>query len=304
MRLASILILIICLTTASGCQISCFGKRNTEFKSPTDIRQSHPWCLGEDAIFEYPCGPSREDYGLKPTCWREWPAGGARCNENCYGPPTEPTIPFDAGQQPLEEWVQPGTPDIQNSENPFRDDAEPLPAPGGQGARMRRPVETVRPQIERPMPAMPRAGFASAVPNSTDSRRAISVPVVLPATPHDQQYAQPAVNMIVSGPMDTPSQSFAQAPPPQNIAGPSFTASSGYNFRGYDASPQTAAPYSVARTNGRPATVHNGHAVSKPFRLATRNSQAKAIVDPALEGETLSALETLMSDDARPSAVR
>ena len=100
MRQLGILSLIVCLTAASGCSICCWGKRATELGSPTDIRKAHFWCLGEDAIFEQPCGPSKEDYGLKATCWREWPADGGRCRpgscpDGSCGPGMAPGFPVE-----------------------------------------------------------------------------------------------------------------------------------------------------------------------------------------------------------------
>jgi hypothetical protein len=94
--------------------------------------------------------------------------------------------------------------------------------------------------------------------------------------------------------------------------------------------PRHASPHPGVRTASRPATeaetvatlqslmdtpptdsaggspgaaiVRNEHIpVSRPFRLATRSSRTHASDDPALQNETLSALETMMADDAQPA---
>jgi hypothetical protein len=72
-----VVILILFQVLTSGCNYCCWGKRRSEKNCPTDIRQTHVWCFGEDAIFHYPCGPNEEFYGYQPTCWREWPTSGA-----------------------------------------------------------------------------------------------------------------------------------------------------------------------------------------------------------------------------------
>lgn len=70
--------LTLLLAGLTGCH--SFGplkKRESELNCPTDIRQTVPWCAGEDAIFRCPCGPTSDFYGHKPTCWRTWPAPAA-----------------------------------------------------------------------------------------------------------------------------------------------------------------------------------------------------------------------------------
>jgi hypothetical protein len=103
-------LLLLMAAAMSGCH--SFGplvKRDSEENCPTDIRKTVPWCAGEDAIFQCPCGPSEDYYGHKPTCWRTWPgpttvwrdsycAGACQCplgpnandsNELLILPPTE-----------------------------------------------------------------------------------------------------------------------------------------------------------------------------------------------------------------------
>jgi hypothetical protein len=70
-----------------GCSpCGCLVKRQSELNCPTDIRQTVPWCAGEDAIFHCPCGPDRNFYGYKPTCWGVWPASSAEWRDSRCGP--------------------------------------------------------------------------------------------------------------------------------------------------------------------------------------------------------------------------
>ena len=69
-------------------------KRESEMSCPTDIRQTVPWCAGEDAIFHCPCGPEASFYGYKPTCWSAWPASGAQWRDQGCGPQV-----FEGGYQ-------------------------------------------------------------------------------------------------------------------------------------------------------------------------------------------------------------
>ena len=75
------------LAILSGCQhFGYVAKRESELNCPTDIRQTIPWCAGEDAIFHCPCGPSSDFHGYKPTCWGVWPAPGAQWRDAFCGP--------------------------------------------------------------------------------------------------------------------------------------------------------------------------------------------------------------------------
>jgi hypothetical protein len=329
-----ILGLILGLAATCGCQLCCCGKRDMELESPTDIRQSHFWCLGEDAIFAYPCGPSPVDYGLKPTCWREWPAGGARCHEPCDGPTHGSAMPLGPPRQWIEHWQPPDAPIPYDHENPFRDDSEPIPAPVDQGAQTSRRANLRGPQAERRIPT-PRAAFGPAVPKEIarpagpsptaaarriDAAAPASVPSSYsmgepfrpqatlgpasspapPLPPHDPRGARSALRMVVSAPIDTPQQSALSAAPSQPVATPTTATGTAYDFRGYSLSPPSAPPTASPKLQPQPphaATIHNNYVPKrKPFRLATRASQTKTLSDPALEGKTLSALETLMSD--------
>ena len=80
--------ILVSLLGIGGCRPwGCMIKRESELNCPTDIRQTVPWCAGEDAIFHCPCGPDGSYYGYKPTCWNNWPAGGAEWRDSQCGPP-------------------------------------------------------------------------------------------------------------------------------------------------------------------------------------------------------------------------
>src|SRR5262245_39153873 len=71
------------LAAASGCCCQAVPLPD-ENRCPTDARRLYCSC-GEEAVRRGPLGPGSEFYGLKPTCWREWPEGW-RCN-GCEGMP-------------------------------------------------------------------------------------------------------------------------------------------------------------------------------------------------------------------------
>jgi len=84
------IILFSSIIPLAGCsQFGCLTKKESECNCPTDIRQMVPWCAGEDAIFQCPCGPDREFYGHKPTCWGAWPAPAAQWRDAYCGPPQQ-----------------------------------------------------------------------------------------------------------------------------------------------------------------------------------------------------------------------
>lgn len=96
-----------------GCHHGFLPKRQSELNCPTDIRQTIPWCAGEDAIFQCPCGPSPHFYGHKPTCWGHWPASGSEWRDSYCGYPViysqqpEMIIPQPAAEPLPELEVQP-----------------------------------------------------------------------------------------------------------------------------------------------------------------------------------------------------
>jgi hypothetical protein len=153
--------LVLCLSAAGGCRYCCWGKRASEKSCPTDVRQTHFWCFGEDAIFHHPCGPDAEFYGHRPTCWREWPMSGADWRDTYCPRPCGPVAPYDS-----EMHFMPGVPGpvrAPGAANPFREDLDGSPQPG----ELKRlpalgpqpePLPIVPPQeeeLERPLPGAP-----------------------------------------------------------------------------------------------------------------------------------------------------
>ena len=85
-----------------------------ECDCPTDARRLYLTC-GEEAVRRCPCGPSHEYYGLKPTCWREWPEGW-HCN-GCEGFPYRESCGEPVADTHVDE--APASAEIDLS-NPFR----------------------------------------------------------------------------------------------------------------------------------------------------------------------------------------
>lgn len=69
---------LVSLSVVSGCCCQAYPLPG-ENQCPTDARRLYLAC-GEEAVRRCPCGPDREYYGLKPTCWRQWPEGW-RCGQ-------------------------------------------------------------------------------------------------------------------------------------------------------------------------------------------------------------------------------
>lgn len=98
------ILVLACLLACGGCRWGCVSKRHNEVCCPTDIRQTHIWCFGEDAVFRGPCGPTSEFYGMRPTTWRAWPTSGAdwrdiyNATEESHAWPSEAT---PSGQEVL-----------------------------------------------------------------------------------------------------------------------------------------------------------------------------------------------------------
>lgn len=81
-------IAIVGIMLCCGChQYGYYPKRQSELNCPTDIRQTVPWCAGEDAVFRCPCGPSSHFHGHKPTCWGNWPSSGSEWRDSYCGCP-------------------------------------------------------------------------------------------------------------------------------------------------------------------------------------------------------------------------
>jgi hypothetical protein len=135
MRLFGIVCLAMALAVFGGCRYCCWGKRASEKRCPTDIRKSHFWCFGEDALFRYPCGPKSEFHGHEPTCWSEWPASAtvwrdAHCGPTVGAiiyeerPPAAPGILIPPGVSVTTEHADNGVSERNDSKSatPFLDD--------------------------------------------------------------------------------------------------------------------------------------------------------------------------------------
>jgi hypothetical protein len=326
MRQFGVLSLIVCLAAATGCNVCCWGKRASELGSPTDIRKSHFWCLGEDAVFEQPCGPNKEGYGLKPTCWREWPADATRCAPgSCPGDscPTGGCGPTSAADGPTELLMPPQTAPKPAAGNrfpdPFRDDLERLPAPADQGTNRRKsnPKSVVRaamrieqgPQLnsatklntaKKPTAALP--------PRPTPVRAAEPKPTPGIERPPLGSESLPALKILVSDPIDTPVQYLAPivapnragraATPPSNPAAVETKTLAGLEQ-------MLDIPASVSTDESAPEVVQNEFAPAiKPFRLATRATLERPARKLEVQNETLNALESMMSGSVTPASTR
>jgi hypothetical protein len=329
MRQVGTISLIVCLAATSGCNICCWGKRATELTGPTDIRQSHYWCLGEDAVFAQPMGPSRNDYGLKPTCWREWPADGARCSDDSCGPIPVPDAHLN-GTAPTPEWEQTAPAELEPEHNPFLDDAELLPAPASTGAQLRRPVpnpslQTRRPKsnnLNTPINAPPTQSVEdSIIPINQNAamnipRRLVAARLPWPTgatTPplrEEPSIHDPPLKITVSAPIDTPVQFLAPAERPRGTVVPAVATSDlpavheatlASLEQMIDTMPSNA---STPAASGAKVIVNDFAPGPQPFRLATRDTLNAPENDTALESKTLSALKSMMSGDAAPAASR
>lgn len=116
-------ILVLVLGTCGCSPCGCLVKRQSELSCPTDIRQTVPWCVGEDAIFHCPCGPNQSFYGYKPTCWGVWPAPAAEWRDERCGPHMDH---YEGDEYLPEELppLSPGQPEEAAPDTPpARDDA-------------------------------------------------------------------------------------------------------------------------------------------------------------------------------------
>lgn len=103
-----------------GCRHGLVTKYAQESCCPTDIRQTHCWCWGEDALFDTPCGPDEAYHGHKPTCWRPWPSPASVWrDEHCGGPPC------DNGQQVYLGAPLFTQPQVESIKSPAPSPAEP-----------------------------------------------------------------------------------------------------------------------------------------------------------------------------------
>jgi hypothetical protein len=201
MRRISIIYVVVCLMLISGCNYCCWGKRISEKNCPTDIRQTHKWCFGEDALFHYPCGPKAEFYGYQPTCWREWPASGAAWRDMYCQPAATaaPTVEF----QPPHESGPVIVPDTELPEPMPTAPVTPLP-PSPQSPTVPSQSPTVLPQSPTSPPQSPTPDSASG--NSS---------LEFLAPQENGPSGQPGTTVPDAAPNDFPA--LDQAPAPQEL---------------------------------------------------------------------------------------
>src|SRR4051794_39978076 len=150
-----ILLVAACLALSSGCL--CQGictKRASEQCCPTDIRKTHFWCFGEDAILHGPCGPKEDMYGYERTQWREFPdCQNADGDIACAQPVQDIPVQCQTAREmsPLELPVS----NIHEDRDPFKNDPErSVPAI--------RPGPTAKPAIQPPQTISPPAPTRSS----------------------------------------------------------------------------------------------------------------------------------------------
>src|SRR5690606_29569223 len=108
MRITWKMLLIAVVIPLTGCHHYGFlVKREQELECPTDIRQTVPWCAGEDAVFQCPCGPSSHYHGMRPPAWRPWPTSGAEWRDAYGAMPTAHCEPAVKSVMPGEELMVP-----------------------------------------------------------------------------------------------------------------------------------------------------------------------------------------------------
>jgi hypothetical protein len=239
---------------------------------------------------------------------------------------------MDGKMLPNQMWEQPLPGAIERGGNPFRDDTQTLPAPAGHGAGMPGPVGRQLLQSARSTPQQRRSAVgtsavpAHGVPNdgnpfaraSTASfaPREAKVRQAIPAQPAPQAPRQaptntrPPLKITVSEPIDTPVRYLAPVEAPRSavvlpaVAAIKRPVTEAETLAGLETMVDVPRSNTAAGSPG-PAIVRNEFApATQPFRLATRSSMARDADDPALEKKTLSALETMMPNDARPAANR
>lgn len=320
LRQVGIFILIVCLSAASGCNLCCWGKRNAELTGPTDIRKSQAWCMGEDAIFQQPMGPSRSNYGMKQTCWREWQPSGPACANGSCEPNCKPGA--NALQPQLApQFVPPQQKQPVPPGNPFYDDAEPLPAPNAGARRQQVPEvrmaaipersEFPKPFTPPPQPthrtvATPPQPAPKSLPPrivATMTRPSTTNPFTTLRTKPVVENSDDRLKITVSDAIDVPvSRALAPIAAPGAVAANAFSPpASAEEARETLTSLEQmfdVMPATTDRDRPGPAVVRNEFAApSQSISIATRNSHSATKRDPEMDRRTLSALGDMMSEN-------
>jgi hypothetical protein len=204
-----LLLALLSLAGVSGCFCQAVPLPG-ECQCPTDARRLYCTC-GEEAVRRCPCGPDREFYGLKPTCWREWPAGWG-----CNGTEGFPYVDRASCGGPAAEshMVEAQTSDQTGLSNPFRSDQnDELPVP------------PVTPQIspKQPTPAPP-APVRLIPPQATPAAPTLQKipPQTVPARQAPDETTPPNNKSAIEKPADK-STILVIAPPKAPAAAPPIT---------------------------------------------------------------------------------
>jgi hypothetical protein len=180
------LLLTVLVAAPCGCCVSGIcTKRDNELCCPTDIRKTHFWCFGEDAIIHGPCGPKPELYGYEPTCWREFPiVPPCYCVDCNRLPSTQPPLNEAPATSPTEKL--PPLPSQQNV-SPKGDNVHPSPLV---------------------MPPLPPQG--SALP-TLGKLKASSVANAIPMAPSSPPKYHPEVRTVIDEKHKSPTTSYVSS---------------------------------------------------------------------------------------------
>jgi hypothetical protein len=177
---------------SSGCICGACTKRENELCCPTDIRKTHFWCFGEDAIIHGPCGPKPEFYGYEPTCWREFPEVPPCCDTHSCGVPISPPPLNEAPPSSPTEQLPPA-PSPQNVD-PFSGNLHPVP---------------------RPSPPLPEQSSALPLKGQVKVESvAVALPAALPDAPKNREAVPVVTDKNLVLPTSSRVSSATQTPPP------------------------------------------------------------------------------------------
>jgi hypothetical protein len=221
-----LLLALLSLAGVSGCFCQAVPLPG-EDHCPTDARRLYCTC-GEEAVRRCPCGPDHQFYGLKPTCWREWPAGWG-CNgiegfpyvdhASCGGPvaespsveapasnDTRPTNPFRSDPR-AELPLEPVTPQI-SPKQPTPAQAAPVQLTPPQAIPAAPPVLQKTPPQTAPPKEAPAASAPTKMKSETENPADETTILVLP----------PSKSPVAAPPVDPVAQQDAMAPQAMPIA--------------------------------------------------------------------------------------
>ncbi|MEQ8848755.1 hypothetical protein [Botrimarina sp.] len=191
-----------------GCRHGAFTVREQELCCPTDVRQKHCWCWGEDSIFDTPCAVDEAYHGHKPTCWREWDAPAAVWRDEFCG-----VRACQAGivhEGPVGGTIVPGSEVISDQPTLLPPESSPA-APSAEAVASPPPAEPSRRLDSAPAPEpapddrpAPETRPAPAQPDRIDT---IELPE-LPAAPQSRRGGAPAYGLptdaeLTNGPLPT-----------------------------------------------------------------------------------------------------